>query len=164
MTTLNHDEDKAVDATKMLKKDHATVRALFEEYEAAQTASEKKSLVAQICSELTAHAQVEEEIFYPAVQRALQDHELVPEALIEHASLKVLIAQIQGQPPEGDLFNARVKVLSEYVKHHVKEEEGELFPKAQRTKLDMKVLGRTMAARKEVLLAVQGKASRFDAR
>ena len=99
------------------------------------------------------HAQVEEEIFYPAVQRALKDHELVPEASVEHATLKDLIAQVKGVEPDGDMFDAKIKVMGEYVKHHVKEEQNEMFPKARNTKLDMVALGAQMAARKSELLA-----------
>lgn len=99
------------------------------------------------------HAQVEEEIFYPAVKQALKDHELVPEASVEHATLKNLIAQVKGIEPDGEMFDAKIKVLSEYVKHHVKEEQDEMFPKARATSLDMVALGAAMAARKEELLA-----------
>ena len=93
------------------------------------------------------------EIFYPAVKQALKDKELVPEATVEHATLKELISQVEGVPPDGEMFNAKIKVLSEYVKHHVKEEEDEIFPKAKATKLDMAALGSQMAGRKQELFA-----------
>ena len=99
------------------------------------------------------HAQIEEEIFYPAVKEALNDRELVPEATVEHASLKDLIAQIEGIEPDGEMYDAKVKVLCEYVKHHVKEEQNEMFPKAKASELDMRELGAKMAARKEELVA-----------
>ena len=137
----------------MLRADHKKVSGLFAEYEKARSASRKKDLVAEICNELTVHAQIEEEIFYPAVKAALNDKELVPEATVEHASLKDLIAQVQDVEPDGEMFDARVKVLSEYVKHHVKEEQNEMFPKARASKLDMKALGAEMAERKAELLA-----------
>jgi len=137
----------------MLRADHKHVSALFEEYEKARAATKKKDLVAQICSELTIHAQIEEEIFYPAVKQALKDHELVPEATVEHATLKDLIAQVKDVEPDGEMFDAKIKVLSEYVKHHVKEEQNEMFPKAEATKLDMMELGAQMAARKNELMA-----------
>jgi len=140
-------------ATAMLRADHKHVSALFEEYEKARAATKKKDLVAQICSELTIHAQIEEEIFYPAVKQALKDHELVPEATVEHATLKDLIAQVKDVEPDGEMFDAKIKVLSEYVKHHVKEEQNEMFPKAEATKLDMMELGAQMAARKAELMA-----------
>ena len=140
------------DAVAMLKADHKKVSGLFEEFEKARASSRKKALVAQICSELTVHTQLEEEIFYPAVKAALRDKELVPEATVEHASVKNLIAQVEGVEPDGEVYDAKVKVMAEYVKHHVKEEHTEMFPKAQKTRLDMVALRDQMAARKAELL------------
>ncbi len=143
-----------VDATALLRADHKLVSELFEQYEKARSPEKKKDLVAQICLELTVHAQIEEEIFYPAVKAALKDAGLVPEARVEHETLKTLIAQIEGAEPDGEDFDARVKVLSEYVKHHVKEEQSEMFPKAKASsKLDLKALGQQMQERKEALMA-----------
>ena len=110
-------------------------------------------LVSRICMELTVHAQIEEEIFYPAVKQALNDHEIVPEAMVEQATMKDLIAQIEGIEPDGEMYDAKVKVLSEYVKHHVKEEHSEMFPKAKASDLDLVQLGAQMSARKEELMA-----------
>ena len=146
---------KLQEATALLRADHKHVSELFSAYEKTRSTPKKKSLVAQICVELSVHAQVEEEIFYPAVQQALKDRKLVPEATIEHATLKALIAQVEGIEPDGDMFDARVKVLSEYVKHHVKEEQNEMFPKAKNTKLDMVALGTQIARRKSELLAAR---------
>ena len=143
---------KTQDATAMLRADHKLVSGLFAQYEKTQSSSKKKQLVGQICTELSVHAQVEEEIFYPAVKEALHDHELVPEATVEHASLKSLISEVEGVEPDGEMFDAKIKVLGEYVKHHVKEEQTEMFPKAKATDLDMRELGARIAARKEVLL------------
>ena len=137
----------------MLRADHKLVGGLFDEYEKTRSASRKKTLVSKICTELGVHAQVEEEIFYPAVKAALKDHELVPEASVEHATLKDLIAQVEGVEPDGEMFDAKIKVMGEYVKHHVKEEQNEMFPKAKKTKLHMLALGAQMAARKQELLA-----------
>ena len=137
----------------MLRADHKRVSDLFAEYEKARSTSVKKKLVSQICMELAVHAQLEEEIVYPAVKKALKDKELVPEATIEHATLKALIGQIEGVEPDGEMYDARVKVLSEYVKHHVKEEQNEMFPKAKSAKLDLVELGARIAARKAELLA-----------
>ena len=95
---------------------------------------------------------MEEEIFYPAVKKALNDKEMVPEATVEHATLKALIGQVEGIEPDGEMFDAKIKVLSEYVKHHVKEEQNEMFPQVKLTKLDLVELGSRMAARKKVLL------------
>ncbi|MEP6963984.1 MAG: hemerythrin domain-containing protein [Polaromonas sp.] len=144
---------KAQDATALLRADHKSVSELFEEYEKARANTKKKDLVTQICNALTVHAQIEEEIFYPAVKRALKDTELVPEATVEHATLKDLIAQVKDVEPDGEMFDAKIKVLSEYVKHHVKEEQNEMFPKAKATKLDMMELGAQLAARKDELMA-----------
>lgn len=144
---------KGLDATKLLRADHKLVSSLFAEYEKTRSADKKKTLVSRICQELSVHAQVEEEIFYPAVKRALKDKELVPEATVEHASLKALIAQVEGVEPDGEMFDAKIKVLSEYVAHHVKEEQTEIFPKAKASKLDLLELGAEMATRKEELLA-----------
>jgi len=146
---------KVQDATVLLRADHKRVDSLFADYENAHSTAKKKQLVAQICSELTVHAQVEEEIFYPAVKRALKDSELIPEATIEHASLKALIAQVEGVEPDGELFDAKIKVLSEYVKHHVKEEHKEIFPRAKASDLDLTALGVRLAKRKAELLAQQ---------
>ncbi|MCU7373431.1 hemerythrin domain-containing protein [Paucibacter sp. O1-1] len=143
----------AQDATALLRADHKRVSELFASYEKSRSVATKKQLVAQICTELSVHAQVEEEIFYPAVKKALKDKVLVPEATVEHASLKALIAQVEGIEPDGEMFDAKIKVLSEFVKHHVKEEQGEMFPKAKSTDLDMEALGAELAARKTELLA-----------
>ena len=141
------------DATAMLKADHKRVADLFEEFEKTKSDNRKMSIVAQICQELTVHAQIEEEIFYPAVKAALKDHELVPEAAVEHAAVKDLIAAVEGKTPFGEMYDAKVKVMSEFVKHHVKEEEKEMFVKVRKTDLDLKELGEKMAARKEELMA-----------
>lgn len=142
---------KIQDAITLLRADHKLVSTLFAEYEKTTATSKKKLLVAQICTELSIHAQVEEELFYPAVKQALKDKEMIPEALVEHATLKELISQVEGIEPDGEMFDAKVKVLSEYVKHHVKEEQNEIFPEAKSTKLDMLELGSAIAARKEEL-------------
>ena len=149
--------EKAVPATKgataLLRADHQHVSELFAAYEAATTVAKKTAIVAELCTELSVHAQVEEEIFYPAVKAALKDKVLVPEATVEHASLKALIAQVEGVEAEGEMFDAKIKVLSEFVKHHVKEEQGEMFPKAKASSLDLGALGEQIAARKAELLA-----------
>ena len=143
----------AKDAIALLKADHEAVSHLFAEYEKTRSVTNKKALVAEICTSLSVHAQIEEEIFYPAVKSALKDKLLVPEATVEHAGVKDLIAQLEGVEPDGEMYDAKVKVLSEYVKHHVKEEQNEMFPKAKASSLDMAELGVRMAARQEELLA-----------
>ncbi|MDQ6707402.1 MAG: hemerythrin domain-containing protein [Acidobacteriota bacterium] len=145
---------KDVDATTLLHKDHEAVSGLFDQYEKARSATKKFELVQQICEELTVHAQIEEEIFYPAVRKASGDDDMMDEALVEHASLKNLIAQVKGKDVEAEpLFDGKITVLSEYVKHHVKEEEGEMFPTARKSGVDLKALGAQLQARKEALKA-----------
>lgn len=143
---------KPKDATALLRADHKHVSDLFAEYEKSRSTSKKKDLVTKICTELRVHAQIEEEIFYPAVKRALKDKELIPEATVEHATLKELIAQVEGIEPDGEMFDAKIKVLSEYVKHHVKEEQGEIFPKAKAADMDLMSLGEKLLQRKTELL------------
>jgi len=147
---------KAKEATALLRADHKLVNDLFDEYEKARSTNKKRSLVEEICLELSIHAQIEEEIFYPAVKKALNDKELIPEATVEHATLKDLIAQVEGVDPDGEMFDAKIKVLSEYVKHHVKEEQNEIFPKVKNSKLDLFELGAQLTERKEELLAARG--------
>lgn len=148
----NSSPRKSQEALTLLRADHKHVNELFEQYEAARTSTQKK-LVQEICTELDVHAQIEEEIFYPAVKAALKDKELVPEATVEHASLKDLIAQIKDVEPDGEMLDAKVKVLSEYVKHHVKEEQNEMFPKVKDTDLDLSELAEQMKQRREELLS-----------
>lgn len=145
------------DAIALLRADHREVSEMFERYESLRAARHKKALVADICEALAVHAQIEEEIFYPAVQKALKDKELVPEARVEHASMKELIAKIEGREPDGEEFDAQVKVLGEYVKHHVKEEQGEMFRRVKELggrKLDLEALGEELLARKQELLGL----------
>lgn len=144
---------RTTDAIAMLRADHKKVSGLFEEFDKARSPSRKKELVRQICSELEVHTMLEEEIFYPAAKAALKDRELVPEATVEHASVKDLIAQVKDAEPDDEMYDARVKVMGEFVKHHVKEEQNEMFPKVKATRLDLKLLGQQMAQRKEQWLA-----------
>ena len=149
MATRQHKE-----ATAILRADHKLVAGLFADFEKAQSSDRKRKLAEQICMELTIHAQIEEEIFYPAVKDVLAqggDDELVPEATVEHQSLKQLIEDIQATDTDNELFDARVKVLSEYVKHHVKEEQNEIFPKVRESELDMVELGAMLMQRKQEL-------------
>ncbi|WP_447837902.1 hemerythrin domain-containing protein [Aeromonas salmonicida] len=144
------------DAIALLRADHKEVSDLFADYEKTRSNAKKKALVAKICSELSVHTQIEEEIFYPAIKTALNDKLLVPEATIEHGGIKDLITQLEGAEPDGEMYDAKVKVLSEYVEHHVKEEQTGMFQKAKTTSLDLVELGARMAARKADLLAARG--------
>jgi hemerythrin superfamily protein len=148
------------DAIVQLTEDHARVKKLFKQYEKMAKdeaeASERQELAATICAELTAHATAEEEIFYPAARDAIEETDLLDEAEVEHASAKDLIAQIQASSPDDEQFDAKVKVLGEYVNHHVQEEEGKLFPKVRKAKLDTESLGEQIAARKGEVMDQMG--------
>ena len=143
------------DAVKLLTADHEKVTGLFEQFDKLSDRSKvnKKKLADQICLELTVHSQIEEEIFYPAVREALKDSDMIDEAVVEHAAAKDLIAQIREMDPGDDLYDAKVKVLSEQIEHHVGEEESEMFEKARKAKLDLAALGEEMAMRKDELMA-----------
>ena len=138
-------------AISLLEADHQAVSTLFKKYEKATDKADKKALVSKICMELSVHAQVEEEIFYPQFTKALNDEELVPEAIVEHKTLKDLIDEVEGKDPSGEMFDAKIKVMSEYVQHHVKEEEGEMFPKAKKSTMDLEKIGAEIIARKSEL-------------
>lgn len=151
------------DACDLLDADHRAVKKMFKEFEEltgsrARNASQKKmELAQQICQELTVHAQIEEEIFYPALREALKDTDLLDEAAVEHQTAKDLIAQIQGASEPDEMFDARVKVLGEYIDHHVKEEKGEIFPKARAArKLDLIAMREELEMRKEELMSEMG--------
>ncbi len=153
--TANKPHEVVQDAIALLKADHKAVSGLFADYETARSATNKKAIVAQICTALSVHTQIEEEIFYPDVKAAMKDKLLVPEATVEHAGVKDLLAQLEGVEPDGEMYDAKVKVLSEYVKHHVKEEQNEMFPKVRESSVDLDELGARMAARKSELLAAR---------
>jgi hemerythrin superfamily protein len=144
------------DALTLLIADHRRVKRLFAAFNALKDEGsdvEKSKLVADICLELTIHTAIEEEIFYPAVRKAIDDDDSMDEALVEHAGAKTLIAQLRAANPDDELYNARVTVLSEQIDHHVTEEEGSMFPKARHTELDLHELAVQMQRRKAELLA-----------
>ena len=135
---------------------------MFKQFEAlgeratADANGNKKMLVDALCAALSVHAQIEEEIFYPAVRETAKETDaLMDEAEVEHASAKELVMQRQEMDPEDDLYDAKVKVLSEQIAHHVKEEEKEMFPKAKKAGLDLVALGQEMALRKDELIATR---------
>jgi hemerythrin-like domain-containing protein len=141
------------DAIAMLRADHKKVTEMFDKFEKMEEDGARKSeLVKQICDELVVHTTIEEEIFYPAVRAAIEDDDLMDEAAVEHDSAKSLIDQLNGMQPGDERFQATVTVLGEYIKHHVKEEQSEMFPKAKKAKVDLKTLGEEMAARKMELM------------
>ena len=145
---------KQVNAIDLLKADHRKVEALFESFEKARGAERKKTLVRQICTELAVHTSIEEEIFYPACRDEIEDLTL-NEAYVEHDGAKILLAQLEATDPDDQFYDAKVKVLSEEIKHHVKEEEqrGGMFAQAKAAGVDLIDLGARMAARKKELLS-----------
>jgi hemerythrin superfamily protein len=143
------------DAIALLKADHRKVETLFEQYEAAKGGGKKQKLALEICLELTVHAQIEEEIFYPACEGKI-DEDLLKEAYVEHDGAKVLIAEIEAGEPSDEFYDAKVKVLSEQIEHHVGEEEQRMegmFAQARHAGLDMDALGDQLRSRKEELVA-----------
>lgn len=155
MATHIKSKRTANDAIEMLTADHREVKALFKKFASLEDDKEseqqKATVVKQICDALTIHAEIEEEIFYPAVRAAINDGDLMDEALVEHAGAKRLIAELRDMDPDEELFDAKVMVLGVQIDHHVKEEEGNMFPKAKKAKLDTDQLGVQLAARKEEL-------------
>ena len=143
------------DAITLLKADHRQVEEWFEAFEKTNSSSRKQKLATQICTALTVHAQIEEEIFYPAFYEATEEEDIHHEAIVEHAGAKKLIAEIEQSTPDDDYFDAKVKVLSEMIKHHVKEEEqrGGMFSEAKASDMDLQALGEQLAARKAELMA-----------
>jgi hypothetical protein len=141
------------DAVSLLKSDHEEVAKLFKKYEAGKLSTpDKAALAKQICDALMIHTQIEEEIFYPACHAQMRDvDDLLSEAKVEHQSLRELIAKIEQDKPGSEEYDAQVKVLGEYVTHHVEEEHKELFPKARKSKMDLQAIGEKLAARKEEL-------------
>jgi len=148
------------DATALLTRDHADVKKLFKKYEkladAEADGEERQALAEQICDMLTVHATIEEEIFYPAAREADVESDLLDEAEVEHASAKDLIAQIKAMGPDEELYDAKVKVLGEYIDHHVQEEEGEMFPKCRKADMDLADLALQLSERKAELMEELG--------
>ena len=140
-------------AISLLKADHREVEGLFKSFKSAKSAAEKESLAKKICTALKLHTRIEEEIFYPAFIEATGDKELHNEALVEHEGAKRLIEEIENSGAADPLFDARIKVLSEMIKHHVKEEErfNGMFTKARIARMDLRALGILLEARKQEL-------------
>ena len=156
MTVATKTNATKVDAITMLTADHKKVKKMFKDFDKLKekgSAKEKEALVTEICTELSIHAQVEEEIFYPAVRDAIDDDDLMDEAAVEHAGAKDLIAQLMSMDTSDEYYDAKVTVLGEEIDHHVGEEEGDMFVKAKRAKIDLVGLGEDMAERKEELAA-----------
>jgi hypothetical protein len=148
-------KDAAPDAIALLKDDHQKALELFEKFEKASADARKRELAQQICLELTVHAQIEEEIFYPACEGAVEE-DLLKEAYVEHDGAKVLISEIEASSPADEFYDSKVKVLGEMIQHHIEEEEKRvegMFSQARKAGVDVDALGLELAARKEELLA-----------
>lgn len=150
-------KNDAPDAVKLLMADHKEVHALFAQYkklcEAQAPADDRQPVAEKICGLLTVHATVEEEIFYPAAREAGVESALLDEAEVEHSTAKDLIAQLQATDADDELYDAKVTVLGEYIDHHVKEEQDEMFPACRKAKMDLAGLGAQIKARKSELVA-----------
>jgi len=146
---------KRPDAIALLKADHRQVEAWFSQFSKSKSQQKKQQLAIQICDALTVHTTIEEEIFYPAFIEATGDKDIHHEAVVEHAGAKILIAEVQSMSPDDDYYDAKVTVLSEMIKHHVKEEEqpGGMFSEAKKSDMDLHALGEQLLARKQELHA-----------
>ena len=145
---------KAAGAIEMLKEDHAKVQKAFKEFEKMdrEDTETMKRLVQTVCEDLKVHTSLEEEIFYPAVREAIEDEDIMNEAAVEHETAKMLIDQLENMGPDDPNYHATFTVLGEYVKHHIKEEEDEMFPQAKKTDLDFEDLAQRMKERKQELV------------
>lgn len=164
-TTIKSTDTKTTSANKatstkqnvinLLIDDHEKVKKLFKEFEKLSKKNDdsKVEIANQICMELTVHALAEEEVFYPVARRAISDNDMMNEADVEHDSAKDLIAQIQSMSSNDEMYDAKVTVLGEYIDHHVKEEENEMFPKVRKAKVDLEELGMQLMMKKEQIMA-----------
>lgn len=149
----------AGDAIALLKADHRQVEEWFEQFEKSRSAGKKADLARKICQALKVHTIIEEEIFYPAFLEATGDEDMHHEAHVEHEGAKNLIAQIDSGGPGDEFFEARVTVLAEMIKHHVREEEKRdgMFAQARSSDMDLDLLGEQLRERKQELETVSGK-------
>ena len=145
---------KATGALEILKEQHDKVKKAFKEFEKLDREDNEaqQQLVQRVCEDLKLHTTLEEELFYPAAREAIDDEDILNEAQIEHETAKMLIEQLENMGPEDPNFHATFTVLGEYVVHHVKEEEGEMFPQVKKTDLDLEELGARMRRRMEELM------------
>jgi hemerythrin-like domain-containing protein len=156
MPNNSQEKPRAMNALELLTDDHQEVLGLFEDFRSLREDEDsdddtRQTLVERICTELTIHSEIEEELFYPALRDALEDHAQLDEAEVEHAMAEQLIAELESMEPGDDLYDAKVTVLGEYVRHHIDEEQEKLFPKAKKAKIDLDALGEELAMRKEEL-------------
>jgi len=145
----------STDAIDLLKQDHERVEKAFKDFEKMdrQDAEACRRLIDDVCHELTVHTMLEEEIFYPAAREAIDDEDLMNEAAVEHETARMLIEQLENMGPDDPNYFATFTVLGEYVRHHIKEEQGEMFPAARKAGLDLAALGESMRARRDELAA-----------
>ncbi|MFC3077522.1 hemerythrin domain-containing protein [Phenylobacterium terrae] len=141
------------DAVALLKADHREVEGWFSQFEKASSEAKKAELVQKILLALKVHTQLEEELVYPASREVVKDEELVDEAIVEHDAAKKLMAEIEEMEPSDEMYDAKVKVLSEQIEHHVEEEEKEYFPQLQKSDMDLKAIGEQIMMRKKELMA-----------
>lgn len=144
----------AVNALDLLEQDHRQVEEWFDEYDELEGDEDRKAeLSEKICLALKVHSQIEEEILYPQAREATGDNDLLDEAMVEHATAKSLIREIEAMEVGEELYDAKIRVLGEIVKQHIKEEEDELFPELQSAKMDLDAIGKQLAERKEELMS-----------
>jgi hemerythrin superfamily protein len=151
MPTKTRRNGKGSNAIALLTEDHKKVQKIFDQFERTRDDRRKADMVQTALHELKVHTEIEEEIFYPAVREAIDEGDLLDEAAVEHESAKHLIGELEGMHPGDELFEARFTVLGEYVKHHIREEQREIFPLAKRAKMDLNHLGEQLAQRKKEL-------------
>jgi hemerythrin superfamily protein len=150
----NKTQAQAPNAFDLLEQDHREVEEWFDEYDEIQDDDHRKSELAEkICTALKVHSEIEEEILYPQARQGTDDNELIDEAVVEHATVKNLIAEIEAMEVGDDLYDAKIRVLGEMVKQHIKEEEEELFPEIESAKMDIDAIGRELAECKEELMS-----------
>ena len=152
----------AQDAIALLEADHDKVLALFDHFEDIRDGDahqEKQAIVADACHELTIHFRIEEEVFYPGVRSGVADDDLMNEALVEHDGARALVHDLEKMDAGDEMFNAKFTVLAENIRHHVKEERDEMFPKVRATSIDLRALGQKMLARREQLTKSNGSAA-----
>lgn len=163
-SVLRSDPDNAI---SLLTADHDKVKGLFKQFEEIKDrtdrrgAKERQRIVAEACKELTIHTKLEDEIFYPAARAAIKDDDVMNEAKVEHEGAKVLIGQLEKMNAKDEMFGAKFTVLAEYVSHHIKEEQGEMFPKVRKSDLDLGALAERMLARKRELTQAAQPANRI---
>ena len=153
-TRMKETEAASPNAFELLEQDHREVEEWFDEYdELKEGDNRKRKLAEKICLGLKVHAQIEEEIFYPQAREVTSDNDLIDEAVVEHATVKNLIGEIEAMEVGEELYDAKLRVLGEMVKHHIREEEEELFPELEAAQMDLDAVGKEIAERKEELMA-----------